>query len=81
MLAGVNKATGIDVLLAHVGVDRTDTIAIGDSYNDLEMLEHAAVGVAMGDAPDAVKAIADEVTAGVDGDGIRLSFLRHGLIG
>jgi Cof subfamily protein (haloacid dehalogenase superfamily) len=81
MLAGVNKATGIDVLLAHVGVDRTDTIAIGDSYNDLEMLEHVAVGVAMGDAPDAVKAIADEVTAGVDGDGIRLSFLRHGLIG
>jgi Cof subfamily protein (haloacid dehalogenase superfamily) len=81
MLAGVNKATGIDVLLAHVGVDRTDTIAIGDSYNDLEMLEHVAVGVAMGDAPDAVKAIADEVTASVDGDGIRLSFVRHGLIG
>jgi Cof subfamily protein (haloacid dehalogenase superfamily) len=80
MLPGVNKATGIDVLLAHVGVDRADTIAIGDSYNDLEMLEHVAVGVAMGDAPEPVKAIADEVTAAVDEDGIRLSFLRHGLI-
>ncbi|HEY3337087.1 MAG TPA: Cof-type HAD-IIB family hydrolase [Propionicimonas sp.] len=80
MLRGVNKATGIDVLLDHVGVDRADTIAIGDSYNDLEMLEHVAVGVAMGDAPDPVKDIADEVTAGVDEDGIRLSFLRHGLI-
>jgi len=80
MLPGVNKATGIDVLLAHVGVDRADTIAIGDSYNDLEMLEHVAVGVAMGQAPEAVKAVADEVTAGVDEDGIRLSFLRHGLI-
>ena len=81
MLPGVNKATGIDVLLAHVGVARADTIAIGDSYNDVEMLEHVAVGVAMGDAPEAVKAIADEVTAAVDEDGIRLSFLRHGLIG
>ncbi|HEX5336476.1 MAG TPA: Cof-type HAD-IIB family hydrolase [Propionicimonas sp.] len=81
MLPGVNKATGIEVLLEHVGVDRTDTIAIGDSYNDLEMLDHVAVGVAMGDAPDAVKAVADEVTTGVDEDGIRLSFLRHGLIG
>ena len=55
MLPGVHKATGIDVLLAHVGVDRADTIAIGDSYNDLEMLEHVAVGVAMGNAPDAVQ--------------------------
>ncbi len=80
MLPGVNKATGIDVLLAHVGVDRADTIAIGDSYNDLEMLEHVAVGVAMGQAPEAVKSVADEVTASVDEDGIRLSFLRHGLI-
>jgi Cof subfamily protein (haloacid dehalogenase superfamily) len=80
MLPGVNKATGIDVLLEHVGMDRADTIAIGDSYNDLEMLQHVAVGVAMGNAPDAVKEVADEVTAGVDEDGIRLSFLRHGLI-
>jgi Cof subfamily protein (haloacid dehalogenase superfamily) len=80
MLPGVNKATGIDVLLAHVGVDRADTLAIGDSYNDLEMLQHVGVGVAMGGAPEAVKAIADEVTAAVDEDGIRLSFLRHGLI-
>ncbi len=81
MLPGVNKATGIDALLAHVGIDRADTIAIGDSYNDVEMLEHAAVGVAMGDAPQPVLDIADEVTAGVDEDGIRLAFLRHGLIG
>ena len=61
-------------------MDRADTIAIGDSYNDLEMLEHVAVGVAMGQAPEAVKSVADEVTASVDEDGIRLSFLRHGLI-
>ena len=80
MMPGVNKATGIDALLAHVGIDRADTIAIGDSYNDLEMLEHVAVGVAIGNAPQPVKDIADEVTAGVDEDGIHLTFLRHGLI-
>ena len=80
-LPGVNKATGIHAVLEHLGIDRTDTIAIGDSYNDLEMLEHVAVGVAMGNAPTAVKEIADEVTTTVDENGIRLSFLRHGLLG
>ena len=80
MIPGVHKASGIDVLLHHVGIDLADTIAIGDSYNDLEMLEHVAVGIAMGDAPQAVKDIADEVTTSTSEDGIRLAFVRHGLI-
>ena len=81
MIPGVHKATGIDVILAHVGIDRADTIAIGDSYNDLEMLAHVAVGIAMGNAPQAVKDIANEVTTTPDEDGVRLAFERHGLIG
>ena len=81
MIPGVHKATGIEVMIRHLGIDRADTIAIGDSYNDLEMLAHVAVGIAMGDAPDAVQDVADEVTAGVDELGIHLAFLRHGLIG
>lgn len=80
MLPGVHKATGIEVLIEHLGIDRADTLAIGDSYNDLEMLAHVAIGIAMGNAPEPVRAVANEVTAGVDGDGIRLAFLRHGLI-
>ena len=80
MIPGVHKASGIDVLLHHVGIDLADTIAIGDSYNDLEMLEHVAVGIAMGDAPQAVKDIADEVTTSTSEDGIRLAFVRHGLM-
>lgn len=79
-IPGIHKATGIDVVLGHVGVDLADTIAIGDSYNDLEMLEHVAVGIAMGDAPEAVRDVADEVTTSTTEDGIRLAFLRHGLI-
>lgn len=79
-IPGIHKATGIDVVLERVGIDLADTIAIGDSYNDLEMLEHVAVGIAMGDAPQAVRDIADETTAPTTEDGIRLAFLRHGLI-
>ena len=80
MLAGVHKATGIDVLLERFGIDRADTIALGDSYNDLEMLAHVGVGIAMGNAPGPVRDVADEVTAAPDDDGILLAFLRHGLI-
>lgn len=80
MIPGVHKASGIDVVCDHLGIDLADTIAIGDNYNDLEMLEHAAVGIVMGNAPDAVKVVADEVTTTPDEDGIRLAFVRHGLI-
>lgn len=79
-LPGVHKAAGIDALLAHLGRDRADTLALGDSYNDLEMLRHVAVGIAMGDAPASVRAVADEVTGRVAEDGLRAAFLRHGLI-
>lgn len=79
-IPGVNKALGIDVVVEHLGVDLADTIAIGDSYNDLEMLEHVAVGVAMGNAPQDVIDVADEVTTATTEDGIYLAFQRHGLI-
>ncbi len=79
-IPGVHKASGIDVLLDHLDIDLVETIAIGDSYNDLEMLEHVAVGIAMGDAPQAVKDVADDVTTSTTEDGVRLAFLRQGLI-
>ena len=47
-----------------------DTVAVGDQRNDLEMLQWAARGVAMGNAPDEVKAVADEVTLSVTDDGL-----------
>ena len=80
MLIGVHKATGIDVLLDHLEIDRADTIALGDSYNDLEMLAHVGVGIAMGNAPQPVRDVADEVTGAPDDDGILLAFRRHGLV-
>lgn len=79
-LPGVHKASGIDAVIAHLGIGREHTVAIGDSDNDLEMLRHAGIGIAMGNARPHVKDAADDVTAAVDEDGLQLALTRHGLI-
>jgi len=66
---GVSKASGLAEVAERLGVDRADVLAIGDGRNDIEMLEWAGRGVAMGQAPDEVKAIADDVAASVYEDG------------
>lgn len=67
---GVTKASGLEVLREKRGFDIGATIAVGDGRNDIEMLAWAGRGVAMGQAPDEVKAVADEIAAGVDEDGL-----------
>lgn len=77
---GVHKATGVEAIIRHLGIDRQQTIAIGDGYNDLEMLAEVGRGIAMGNAPPDVKAVADEVTATPDQDGVHAAFQQHGLL-
>ena len=79
-LDGVNKGTTVLQLLDMLGLDAASAIGIGDSTNDIEMLQVCGVGIAMGNATDAVKAHADEVTTSVLDDGIWNAFSRHGLI-
>lgn len=67
---GTDKASGIDAVLAHYGFDISNTMAFGDGGNDIGMLHHVAVGVAMGNASDEVKQAADIITTSVDEDGI-----------
>lgn len=67
---GTNKATAIDKIIQHYGFDLSETMAFGDGGNDIPMLRHAAIGVAMGNASDEVKDSADIVTTSVDDDGI-----------
>ena len=55
-------------------------MAFGDGENDISMLEFAGIGVAMGNAGDEVKAIADYVTDSVDDDGIEKALVHFGLI-
>lgn len=67
---GVSKASGLEPLRELLGIDPAATLAIGDQRNDVEMLRWAGRGVAMGNAPEEVKAVADEVTGTVDDDGL-----------
>jgi hydroxymethylpyrimidine pyrophosphatase-like HAD family hydrolase len=66
---GVNKATGLAEVAAGFGVSAADVLAFGDGRNDIEMLRWAGRGVAIGDAPDEVKAAADDVTGTIDEGG------------
>ena len=59
---GINKASGLAQVCRHLGINRRDVLAIGDGFNDIEMLEWAGRGVAVGDAADGVKQYADHVT-------------------
>ena len=79
-MAGIHKAVGIQVVEARLGLDRADIVAIGDSANDIEMLQYAGTGIAVeGGHPD-VLAIADRVTPGPAGNGVALAFAELGLL-
>ncbi|HKP06731.1 MAG TPA: HAD family hydrolase [Microbacterium sp.] len=79
-MPGVHKGAAIAHLAEHLGVPMADTIGIGDSYNDLEMLRMCGIGIAMGNADATVQSYADEVTTSVTDDGVYQAFERHGLI-
>jgi HAD superfamily hydrolase (TIGR01484 family) len=66
---GVSKASGLAHVAERLGVAQQDVLAIGDGRNDIEMLQWAGRGVAMGQAVEDVMAAADAVTATVDDDG------------
>ena len=67
---GITKSRGIAVLLGHFGLTAQQALAFGDNYNDVDMLQYAGTGVAMGNAPEEIKAIADAVTDTNDHEGI-----------
>ena len=67
---GISKAEGLKKLCAYYGLEMSDVYAFGDSYNDSEMLEEAGVGIAMGNAKEELKEIADYITSPIDQDGI-----------
>jgi hydroxymethylpyrimidine pyrophosphatase-like HAD family hydrolase len=66
---GVTKASALESLRSSLGIPQERTFAIGDGFNDVEMLEWAARGIAMGNAEDGVKERADEVADTVQNDG------------
>lgn len=74
--AGVNKGSALLALANKLGIARDAVMAMGDSDNDLAMLEAAGVSVAMGDAPAYVKAAARYQTASSDENGVGLAIER-----
>lgn len=78
--AEFSKAVGIQRVCRHFGIDPACTYAFGDGMNDLEMLQEAAVGIAVGNAVEPVRQAADYVTDRIDQDGIAHALRHFGLI-
>ncbi|MBA2174509.1 HAD family phosphatase [Halobacillus locisalis] len=68
--AGMNKAVGLDKISRYFHIPKDRIIAFGDEDNDLEMIDYAGVGVAMGNAIDELKGVAKHVTHSNEQDGI-----------
>lgn len=79
-LPGISKASGMDIVLDCLAANLEQTISFGDSRNDMEMVEHANLGICMGNGIDALKQIADHVTDTLENDGIFKAFEKHGLL-
>jgi Cof subfamily protein (haloacid dehalogenase superfamily) len=70
MNSGVSKGRAVEILSAYYNIKREEIICIGDNENDLSMIHYAGLGVAMGNAEQSVKEIADYVTASNNEDGV-----------
>ena len=80
MPKGTDKGTGLEAICADAGIAISEAIAFGDSYNDIFMIRAAGMGIAMGNAEEAVKQAADRVTADCDHDGIAAALKELGVI-
>ena len=70
MPLGTTKATALSRLAEILKIDSSEIMAMGDANNDIEMLQFAGLGIAMGNASDYVKSLADAVTASNEEDGV-----------
>lgn len=77
---GINKSYGMQKYIEYRGFSREDTIAFGDGPNDLDMLSFAKIGIAMGNAGEKVKSMADFVTKDVNEHGIAFALKKFGII-
>lgn len=74
---GIDKAKALDTVLIPMGYKREDMIAFGDGHNDASMIAYAGIGIAMENAVQDLKDIADEMTLSNDEDGIAVALYKH----
>jgi Cof subfamily protein (haloacid dehalogenase superfamily) len=72
-----SKTKAIQFLMNQYGILQQEVIAIGDNYNDKEMIEFAGVGIAMGNAPEEIKMVADFVTDTNNDDGVAKALAHY----
>lgn len=77
---GISKADGVAAAIAHLGIAREDTIAVGDGANDLEMIAYAGIGIAIEGSIPELLAIADRTAAPPHQEGLVAAFAQLGLI-
>ena len=76
---GVNKANALKRVCKEIGITMDQVMAAGDSLNDIKMIQEAGVGVAMGNAQEAIKKVADYVTDSNNNDGVAKAIERFAL--
>ena len=74
------KAKGIEHMLQHYGIKKEETMAFGDGENDIDMLEYCQIGIAMGNAHEGLKKVANYITEDIDNNGVELALKHFGLI-
>lgn len=77
---GCSKATGIEFMCKHLSFDREQTVGVGDSTNDLPMLEYTGISIAMGSGNPDIFPSVDYVTTAVMEDGIEKALQQYKLI-
>lgn len=79
-LRGVDKSVGINKVMEYYGLTLAESMAFGDGGNDIPMVRDAGIGIAMGNACQPLKDVADFVTTSVDDDGVEYALKKFGLI-
>ena len=74
------KAVGMQFFSELFGILPEEMMAFGDAQNDMDMLEYVGIGIAMGNAEEGLKEIADYVTMSVDENGIQFALQKFGII-
>ncbi|MBT32217.1 MAG: haloacid dehalogenase [Thalassobius sp.] len=78
--SGISKQNGVQCFCDYFDIDVSETMAFGDGGNDISMLKYVKIGVAMGNAGDNVKEIADYITEEVDDHGIEAALMHFGIL-